>query len=75
LPSLIDDIVSPEEEEYCVQIVRYLDSVFHECLNKKAEKSVRKKRKPIDPVEGMIYDTEAFSAAFDNEFNYIIYYY
>lgn len=73
LPSLIDDMAKPEEEEYRAQVVRYLDSVFNECLEEAAGKAIRKGRKPIDPVEGMMRDTEALAAAFDNESNYIAY--
>ncbi|RTE68233.1 hypothetical protein BHE90_017390 [Fusarium euwallaceae] len=73
LPSLIDDMAKPEEEEYRAQVVRYLDSVFNECLDEEAGKAIRKGRKPIDPVEEMMHDTEALAAAFDNESNYIAY--
>ena len=38
LPSLMDDMAEPEEEEYRVQVVRYLDLVFHECLDEEVEK-------------------------------------
>ncbi|KAJ3454832.1 hypothetical protein MRS44_013432 [Fusarium solani] len=73
LPSLIDEMANPEEEEYRGQVVRYLDSVFHECLDEEAGKAIRKERKPIDPVEEIMHDTEALAAAFDNESNYIAY--
>ncbi|KAK7420728.1 hypothetical protein QQZ08_010263 [Neonectria magnoliae] len=73
LPSLIDDMAKPEEEEYRAQVVRYLDSVFNECLDEEAGKAIRKGRKPIDPVEGIMHNTEALAAAFDNESNYIAY--
>ena len=73
LPSLIDDMANPEEGEYRSQVIRYLDSVFHECLDEDTGKAIRQERKPIHPVEGMIKSTEAFSAAFDDESNYIAY--
>ncbi|KAG6989607.1 hypothetical protein FocnCong_v021163 [Fusarium oxysporum f. sp. conglutinans] len=73
LPSLIDDMAKPEEEEYRAQVVRYLDSVFYECLDEEAGKAVRKERKPIDPVEEIMHDTEALAAVFDKESNYIAY--
>ncbi|KAM5344579.1 hypothetical protein ACJ41O_013114 [Fusarium nematophilum] len=73
LPSLIDDMAEPEEEEYRAQVVRYLDSVFNECLDEEAGRAVRKERKPIDPIEEIMHDTEALTAAFDNESNYIAY--
>ncbi|KAM5341409.1 hypothetical protein ACJ41O_014440 [Fusarium nematophilum] len=73
LPSLIDDMAEPEEEEYRAQVVRYLDSVFNECLDEEARRAVRKERKPIDPIEEIMHDTEALTAAFDNESNYIAY--
>lgn len=73
LPSLIDDMAKPKEEEYRAQVVRYLDSVFHECLDEEAGKAVRKERKPIDPVEELMHDTEALAAVFDKESNYIAY--
>ncbi|KAJ6437906.1 ATP-dependent DNA helicase pfh1 [Purpureocillium lavendulum] len=49
----------------------YVDSVFHECLDEDAGKAIRQERKPIHPVEGMMNDTEALSAAFDAEANFI----
>ncbi|KAH8745781.1 hypothetical protein F5883DRAFT_702076 [Diaporthe sp. PMI_573] len=73
LPSLIDDMAKPEEEEYRAQVVRYLDSVFHECLDEEAGKAVRKERKPIDPVEEIMHDAEALAAVFDKESNHIAY--
>ncbi|KJZ68594.1 hypothetical protein HIM_12014 [Hirsutella minnesotensis 3608] len=73
LPSLVDDMAKPEEEGYRAQVVRYLDSVFHECLDEEAGKAVRKERKPIDPVEGIMHNTEALAAVFDKESNYIAY--
>jgi hypothetical protein len=73
LPTLIDDMAAPEEEDYRARVVRYLDSVFHECLDEEAGKAIRKERKPIDPVAGMMRDTEALAAAFDSESNYIAY--
>jgi hypothetical protein len=73
LPSLIDDMAKPEEEEYRAQVVRYLDSVFHECLDENAGNAVRQERKPIHPDEGMMNSTEALTAAFENESNYIAY--
>ncbi|KAJ6436458.1 L-fucose-proton symporter [Purpureocillium lavendulum] len=71
LPSLVDDIADPREEEYRDRVVRYVDSVFHECLDEDAGKAIRQERKPIHPVEGMMNDTEALSAAFDAEANFI----
>ncbi|KJZ74444.1 hypothetical protein HIM_06040 [Hirsutella minnesotensis 3608] len=71
LPSLIDDIADPREQEYRARVVRYVDSVFHECLDEDAGKAVRQQRKPIHPVEEMMKDTEALSAAFDAEANFI----
>ncbi|KAM4063877.1 ATP-dependent DNA helicase PIF1 [Hirsutella rhossiliensis] len=73
LPSLVDDMAKPDEEGYRAQVVRYLDSVFNECLDEEAGKAVRKERKPIDPVEGMMHNTEALAAVFDKESNYIAY--
>ncbi|KAL6406099.1 hypothetical protein AUP68_10662 [Ilyonectria robusta] len=73
LPSLIDDLADPEEEEYRAQVTRYVDSVFHECLNENAGKVVRQERKPIHPVEEMMNSTEALTAAFDDESNFIAY--
>ncbi|KJZ70496.1 hypothetical protein HIM_10125 [Hirsutella minnesotensis 3608] len=73
LPSLVDNMAKPEEEGYRAQVVRYLDSVFHECLDEEAGKAVRKERKPIDPVEGIMHNTEALAAVFDKESNYIAY--
>ncbi|KAF9767527.1 hypothetical protein IL306_015295, partial [Fusarium sp. DS 682] len=66
-------MAKPEEEEYRGQVVRYLDSVFHECLDEEAGKAVRKERKPIDSIEGIMHDTEALAAVFDKESNYIAY--
>ncbi|KJZ68151.1 hypothetical protein HIM_12455 [Hirsutella minnesotensis 3608] len=54
LPSLIDDIADPREQEYRARVVRYVDSVFHECLDEDAGKAVRQQRKPIHPVEEMM---------------------
>ena len=73
LPSLIDDIADPREEEYRARVVRYVDSVFHECLDEDAGKALRQERKPIHPVEEMMNDTEALSAAFDAESNFVAY--
>ncbi|KAJ3568908.1 hypothetical protein NPX13_g6264 [Xylaria arbuscula] len=73
LPSLVDDMAKPEEEEYRTQVTRYMDSVFHECLNEEAGKVVRKERKPIDPVEEMMHGIDALAAIFDKESNYIAY--
>ncbi|KAM4060716.1 hypothetical protein HRG_001741 [Hirsutella rhossiliensis] len=50
LPSLIDDIADPREHEYRARVVRYVDSVFHECLDEDAGKAVRQQRKPIHPL-------------------------
>ncbi|KAK3331359.1 hypothetical protein B0H66DRAFT_613716 [Apodospora peruviana] len=44
LPSLVDDMANRDEEEYRAQVVRYLDSVFHESLDEEAGKAVRKER-------------------------------
>ncbi|RSL78064.1 hypothetical protein CEP52_017666, partial [Fusarium oligoseptatum] len=73
LPSLVDDIADPREEEYRARVVRYMDSVFHECLDEDAGKALRQERKPIDPVEEVMNDTEALTAAFDAESNFIAY--
>ncbi|EWY79571.1 hypothetical protein FOYG_17265 [Fusarium oxysporum NRRL 32931] len=73
LPSLIDDMADPAEEEYRAQVTRYVDSVFHECLDENAGNAVRQERKPIHPDEGMMNSTEALTAAFENESNYIAY--
>ena len=47
LPSLIDDMANPEEGEFRAKAVRYLDSVFYECLDEDAGKAIRQDRKPI----------------------------
>jgi len=73
LPSLIEDVANPEENEYRAQVVRYLDSVFHECLDEDAGKAIRRDRKPIHPLQDMMHSSEALSADFDAESNYIAY--
>ncbi|EXK76606.1 hypothetical protein FOQG_18659 [Fusarium oxysporum f. sp. raphani 54005] len=73
LPSLIDDMADPAEAEYRTRVVQYIDSVFHECLDENAGNAVRQERKPIHPDEGMMNNTEALTAAFENESNYIAY--
>ncbi|KAM6514313.1 hypothetical protein FALCPG4_015463 [Fusarium falciforme] len=73
LPALIDDMADPEEEDYRAQVTRYVDSVFHEWLDENAGNAVRQERKPIHPDEGMMNSTEALTAAFENESNYIAY--
>ncbi len=71
---MIDNIANPEKEEYYIQMIRYLDSIFYKYLDKEIGKSVRKERKPIDLVKKIIRDTEALSTAFNNKSNYIVYY-
>ncbi|KAJ3552042.1 hypothetical protein NPX13_g11212 [Xylaria arbuscula] len=66
-------MANPGQEEYRSRVVRYLNSVFHECLDENAGKAVRQERKPIHPVEEMMHNTEALSTAFNNESNYIAY--
>jgi hypothetical protein len=75
LSSLIDDIAKPKEEEYRAQVVGYLDSVFHECLDEEAGngKVSRKERKLIYPIEEIMYDTVALAAVFDKEVDDIVY--
>ncbi|KAG6996878.1 ATP-dependent DNA helicase pfh1 [Fusarium oxysporum f. sp. conglutinans] len=73
LPSLIDDMADPAEAEYRGRVVQYVDSVFHECLDENAGNAVRQERKPIHPDEGIMNSTEALTAAFENESNYIAY--
>uniref|UniRef100_A0A8H7NHJ9 Helitron helicase-like domain-containing protein n=1 Tax=Bionectria ochroleuca TaxID=29856 RepID=A0A8H7NHJ9_BIOOC len=73
LPLLVDDIADPREEEHCARVVCYMDSVFYECLDEDAGKALRQDRKPIDTVEEMMNDTEALTAAFDAESNFIAY--
>ncbi|KAI8649770.1 ATP-dependent DNA helicase [Fusarium keratoplasticum] len=73
LLSLIDDMADPAEAEYRTRVVQYIDSVFHECLDENAGNAVRQERKPIHPDEGMMNSTEALTAAFENEANYIAY--
>ncbi|XP_044718875.1 PIF1 protein [Hirsutella rhossiliensis] len=67
LPNLIDDMANPAEESYRAQVIRYADSVFHECLDEDAGKAVRQQRKPIDPVEEVMTSTSALTAAFEDE--------
>ncbi|KJZ68102.1 hypothetical protein HIM_12507 [Hirsutella minnesotensis 3608] len=71
LPTLMDDMAKPEEEAYRAQVIRYVDSVFHECLDEDAGKAVRQQRKPIHPVEEVMTSTSALTAAFDDESNFI----
>ncbi|XP_044714659.1 PIF1-like helicase domain-containing protein [Hirsutella rhossiliensis] len=73
LPNLIDDMANPAEEAYRAQVIRYIDSVFHECLDEDAGKAVRQERKPIDPVEEVMTSTSALTAAFEDESNFIAY--
>ncbi|KAM4061756.1 PIF1-like helicase [Hirsutella rhossiliensis] len=73
LPNLIDDMANPAEESYRAQVIRYADSVFHECLDEDAGKAVRQQRKPIDPVEEVMTSTSALTAAFEDESNFIAY--
>ncbi|KAJ6436777.1 ectomycorrhiza-upregulated zf-MYND domain-containing protein [Purpureocillium lavendulum] len=51
--------------------VRYVDSVFHECLDEDAGKAVRKERKPIQPIAEMMASSQTLTAAFDDESNFI----
>ncbi|XP_044714513.1 PIF1-like helicase domain-containing protein [Hirsutella rhossiliensis] len=71
LPNLMDDMANPAEEAYRAQVIRYVDSVFHECLDEDAGKAVRQQRKPIDPVEEVMTSTSALTAAFEDESNFI----
>jgi hypothetical protein len=73
LPSLCDDMADPQEEQYRARVTRYVDSVFHECLDEKAGQTIRKERKPIRPVEQMMNSSEALTTAFEAESNYIAY--
>ncbi|KAM4062555.1 PIF1 protein [Hirsutella rhossiliensis] len=73
LPNLIYDMANPAEEGYRAQVIRYVDSVFHECLDEDAGKTVRQQRKPIDPVEEVMTSTSALTAAFEDESNFIAY--
>ncbi|KAM4061986.1 ATP-dependent DNA helicase PIF1 [Hirsutella rhossiliensis] len=73
LPNLMDDMANPAEESYRAQVIRYADSVFHECLDEDAGKAVRQQRKPIDPVEEVMTSTSALTAAFEDESNFIAY--
>ncbi|XP_044721141.1 Arrestin-lik [Hirsutella rhossiliensis] len=41
LPNLMGDMANPAEESYRAQVIRYIDSVFHECLDEDAGKAVR----------------------------------
>ncbi|KAM4064102.1 Arrestin-lik [Hirsutella rhossiliensis] len=74
LPNLMDDMANPAEGAYRAQVIRYVDSVFHECLDEDAGKAVRQQRKPIHPVEEVMTSTSALSAAFEDESNFIAYY-
>ncbi|KAM4066710.1 PIF1-like helicase [Hirsutella rhossiliensis] len=71
--SLKNDMANPAEEAYRAQVIRYIDSVFHECLDEDAGKAVRQERKPIDPVEEVMTSTSALTAAFEDESNFIAY--
>ncbi|XP_044718874.1 ATP-dependent DNA helicase PIF1 [Hirsutella rhossiliensis] len=71
--SLKNDMANPAEESYRAQVIRYADSVFHECLDEDAGKAVRQQRKPIDPVEEVMTSTSALTAAFEDESNFIAY--
>jgi hypothetical protein len=71
LPNLMDDMANPAEEAYRAQVIRYVDSVFHECLDEDAGKAVRQQRKPIHPVEEVMTSTSALTSAFDDESNFI----
>ncbi|KJZ69398.1 hypothetical protein HIM_11214 [Hirsutella minnesotensis 3608] len=73
LPNLMDDMANPAEEAYRGQVIRYVDSVFHECLDEDAGKAVRQQRKHIHPVEEVMASTSALTAAFDDESNFIAY--
>ncbi|KAJ3572625.1 hypothetical protein NPX13_g4988 [Xylaria arbuscula] len=73
LPSLVDDMANPDEREYRASVVRYINSVFHECLDEEAGKATRQDRKPIHPVEETMNNTDALTSAFENEANYIAY--
>ncbi|KAJ2891231.1 uncharacterized protein MKZ38_000723 [Zalerion maritima] len=73
LPSLIDDMANPDEREYRTSVVRYINSVFHECLDEEAGNATRQDRKPIHPVGEMMNSSEALTSAFENESNYIAY--
>ncbi|KJZ70132.1 hypothetical protein HIM_10473 [Hirsutella minnesotensis 3608] len=57
LPNLMDDMANPAEEAYRGQVIRYVDSVFHECLDEDAGKAVRQQRKPIHahPSRGEVF--------------------
>ncbi|KJZ68923.1 hypothetical protein HIM_11690 [Hirsutella minnesotensis 3608] len=73
LPNLMDDMANPEEEAYRAQVIRYVDSVFHEYLDEDAGKAMRQQRKPIHPVEEVMASTSALTAAFEDESNFIAY--
>ncbi|KAM4066746.1 PIF1-like helicase [Hirsutella rhossiliensis] len=73
LPNLMDDMGNPAEEAYRAQVIRYVDSVFHECLDEDAGKAVRQQRKPIHPVEEVMTSTSALTAAFEDESNFVAY--
>ncbi|XP_044717333.1 ATP-dependent DNA helicase PIF1 [Hirsutella rhossiliensis] len=73
LPNLVDDMANPAEEGYRAQVTRYVDSVFHECLDEDAGKTLRQQRKPIHPVEEVMTSTSALTAAFEDESNFIAY--
>ncbi|KJZ68118.1 hypothetical protein HIM_12488 [Hirsutella minnesotensis 3608] len=66
-------MANPAEGAYRAQVIRYVDSVFHECLDEDAGKAVRQQRKPIHPVEEVMASTSALTAAFDDESNFIAY--
>ncbi|KAM4064303.1 PIF1-like helicase [Hirsutella rhossiliensis] len=73
LPNLMDDMANPAEEAYRAQVIRYVDSVFHECLDEDAGKAVRQQRKPIHPVGEIMTSTSALTAAFEDESNFVAY--
>jgi hypothetical protein len=73
LPSLLHDMANPEEHTYRTRVVRYVDSVFHECLDENAGRAIRQERKPVHTVETMMNSVEALTAAFDEESNFIAY--
>jgi len=73
LPSLIDDMANHNETEYRASVTRYINSVYHECLDEQAGKATRQDRKPIHPVVDMMNRIDALTEAFENESNYIAY--
>lgn len=73
LPNLMNDMASPNERAYRDRVIRYVDSVFHECLDEDAGRAIRQHRKPIHPVEETIASNSALARAFEEESNYIAY--